>query len=147
VFRIRHFSGDRGDIIARQLIVALLIVVAIGFLLAEGGLIIWGRLSAAQSAEDLAGAIAFNYKMYHNEQEARQEAGDKMRLMAFDDKEILESVVQFLPEADANKTTVRVTVVKYINTLFTRHLGPLKKFSRVVVSKDADVATASPSRN
>jgi len=147
VFRIRHFSGDRGDIIARQLIVALLIVVAIGFLLAEGGLIIWGRLSAAQSADDLAADVAWYYKLFQKEDQARAEAADKMRLMDFTDQEITESAVQFLPEGDANKTTVRVTVVKYINTLFTRHLGPLKKFSRVVVSKDADVATASPSRN
>lgn len=138
-------GDERGDIIMRQLIIALAIVVAVGFLLAEGGIIIWGRLSTAQSAEDLAAQIAFEYKLSNNEDQAREVAADKMRLMDFSDQEITESVVQFLPEGNVPKETVRVILVKYINTLFTRHIGPLKKFSKVTSTKDANIATATQS--
>jgi hypothetical protein len=143
VITTRRLRSERGDIILKQIIIALVIVVVVGFLLTEGGMIIWGRISTTQSAEDVADAVAFDYKIYQNEQQAREVAADKMRMMSFSDQEISESVVQFFPDGNVPKETVRVTVVKYINTIFTRHIGPLKKFSKVTVTKNANVATAT----
>ena len=136
-------SGEHAGIISRQIIIALVIVVAVCFLLAEGGLIIWGRISTAQSAEDLAAAVALEYKLSQSEDEALREAAEKMRLMDFSDKEITDSVVQFLPEGNVPKETIRVTVVKDINTILTRRIGPLKKFSRVTCTSEASVALAT----
>lgn len=140
--RIR-LGDERAGIISRQIIIALVIVVAVCFLLAEGGLIIWGNISTAQSAEDLAVSVAFEYKLSQSEDQARQEAAEKMQIMDFSDKEITESVVQFLPEGNVPKEAVRVTVVKDINTLFTRHIGPLKRFSRVTKTSEASIAEAT----
>lgn len=140
-----NLGDERAGIIMRQIIIALVIVVAVGFLLAEGGIIVWGRFSTAQSAEDLAGAVAFEYKLYQNEDQARGVAAEKMQLMNFTDQEIIDSVVQFLPEGNVPKETVRVTVVNYVNTLFTRHIGPLKKFSKISSTKDANIAGATQS--
>ena len=107
--------------------------------LVEVGPIVWLRISSIQDAEDIVDAAAFQYRTFSSVDEAITEVTAKMKAMGFSDEEIRESTVLFLPLDAAKKTSVRVTVVRYANTLVTRHINALKKFSRVATTKEGSL--------
>ncbi len=133
---------EEGQIV-RHIVVIGVVVAALVLVLAEAGPIIWLRISSVEDAEDVANAAAFQYKMFNKEDDAISEVAAKMQMMGYSDEEIKESSVVFYPIGANQKTTVKVTVVRYAKTLITRHIKALKKFARVATSKEASVATAT----
>ncbi len=119
------------------------VVAVLVLLMSEVGPIVWLRISSIQDAEDIVNSAAFEYRLYKSEDQAMSEVVAKMKTMGFSDEEIRQSTVLFLPLNAAEKTMVQVTVVRYANTLVTRHINPLKKFARVATTKQASVTTAS----
>ena len=139
---LRALNDESGQILAQIIKIGLIVLVVV-FVIAEVGPIIWGRISIINEAEDVANAVAFEYRMTGSESAAVEEAAGKMRLMGYSDDEILQSVVQYLPADTTVKTTVRVTVVRSATTFLTRHLSFMKKLSRVATSNEANVASAN----
>jgi len=109
-------------------------------LIVEVGPIIWGRIFIVNDAEDVANAVAFEYRTSDSMSSAVEEAATKMRLMGYSDDEIRESVVEFLPVESKTKEKVRVTVVRYANTLITRHIKYFKRFARMAKTNEASIA-------
>lgn len=141
----RILLDEKGQII-RHILTVGIVVGLIVLVLVEVGPIVWLRISSIQDAEDVAEAAAFQYRMYRNEDSARGEVAAKMKAMGFSDSEIMESSVVFLPPGNVQKAAVRVTVIRYANTLVTRKIGALKKFARVSTSKEASVTTEARPR-
>lgn len=136
----RLLDDERGQILGRIIKIGLIVVI-IGLIISEVGPVIWFRISTIQDAEDLASAVAFDFKLHRDEAKARGEGADRLRLMGYSDDEIRASNIEFLPPniPTKDKTSIRATVVKYANTLITRHIGFLKKFSTISTSKEASV--------
>ena len=63
--------------------------------------------------------------------------------MGYSDEEIRESTIEFLPVESQTKETVRVTVVKYANTLITRHVSFLKRFARMAKTSEANIQSSA----
>lgn len=135
-------SKESGQII-RQIILAIVIVVILGLLVVEFGPQVWYRFSTKNDAEDVANKAAFEYKLYNSEAKAVEAAANSLNFQGYSDEEIRASKVIFMPVDSSTKTKVEVTVVKFANTLITRHIGFLKKLSRISSSAEADVSTAS----
>lgn len=140
---LRRLLSDESGQIVRHIVSVGLVVGLIVLVLVEVGPIIWLRISSIQDAEDIANAAAFQYRLFQREDAAITEVTAKMKAMGFSDEEIMESTVTFLPPGEFKKTTVNITIVRYADTLVTRHINALKKFARVATSKDASVATAT----
>jgi hypothetical protein len=142
---LRALNDESGQILA-QVIKVGIIVLVLAFLIIEVGPIIWGRITIINDAEDVAMGVAFEYKMTESQSGAIEAAAQKMRLMGYSDEEIRESTVEFLPVESQTKETVRVTVVKYANTLITRHVSYLKRFARMAKTAEASVASATSTK-
>ena len=142
---LRALNDESGQILA-QVVKVGIIVLVLAFLIIEVGPIIWGRITIINDAEDVAMGVAFEYKMTESQSGAIEAAAQKMRLMGYSDEEIRESTVEFLPLESQTKETVRVTVVKYANTLITRHVSFLKRFARMAKTAEASVASATSSK-
>ena len=132
--------NDESGQILRQIVLIGIIVLAVVFLIVEVGPIIWGRIFIVNDAEDVANAVAFEYRTSDSMSSAVEEAATKMRLMGYSDDEIRESVVEFLPVESKTKEKVRVTVVRYANTLITRHIKYFKRFARMAKTNEASIA-------
>jgi len=131
--------ADESGLILRSVIKWGLIVVVIAIIIVEVGPLIWIRIFTIQNADEVAASAASDYRLYHNEESARKSAGEKLRLMGYSDREIEECVVQFLPAGNVAKQTVRVTVVRYANTLITKHIKQIEKYARVSTSAEANI--------
>ncbi|MBU4302473.1 MAG: hypothetical protein KKE79_00505 [Actinobacteria bacterium] len=140
--RLRCLMLDESGMIMRAIVKWGILVVFIGLIIVEVGPPIWIRIFAVQNVDDVASAAACDYRMYHDEETARETAAEKLRLMGHSDEEIEECVVEFLPPGNVGKQTVRVTVVKYANTLITRHIEQLKRFARVTTTKEVNIGEA-----
>lgn len=138
---MRMVSDESGQILKHVITMGIVIAVII-LILAEAGPLIVHRIAGVQDAETAASAAAADYRLYRNEEQAIREVAEKLQTMGYSDREISESVVQFLPATQAEKTVVKVTVVKYVNTLLTRHISQLERFSRVAISQEASIAEA-----
>ena len=141
--RFRKFLLQEEGQIVRHIIVIGVVVALVVLVLAEAGPIVWLRISSIEDAEDVANAAAFQYKMFNKEEDAISEVAAKMQMMGYSDEEIKESSVVFYPIGANQKTSVKVTIVRYAKTLITRHINALKKFARVATSKEASVSTAT----
>ena len=137
---VRFFlKGESGQILKYVVTFGIVIAVII-LLLVEVGPIVLVRITSIQEAEDLAADAAMQYYMNNSdESKVRELAAEKMKLMNFSDDEIRSSVVEFLPEGSFQKTTVRVTAVRYAKTLVSRHISWLKRLERVTTTKDAPI--------
>jgi hypothetical protein len=134
---------DESGQVLRHVISIGVVVAVLVLVMSEVGPIVWFRISSIQDAEDIANAAAVEYRLYKNEGQAMSEVMAKMKAMGFSDEEMRQSTVLFLPLNAPEKTMVQVTVVRYANTLVTRHINPLKKFARVATTKQASVTTAT----
>lgn len=137
----RLLAGESGQI-TRKLIVSAAIFAFVIFLVVEFGPLVWQRFDVMQSAEDLATAAAGSYRIYRSETEAVSEVTNKMHVGGFSDDEISMSKVIFLPEGTSPKTHVKVEVTKYANTLVTKHVSALKKYSKITSSKTVTIGEA-----
>lgn len=135
--RLRRLLLDESGQILRHVVTIGLVVAFIVLIISEVGPIVWLRISSVQDAEDIVDAAAFQYRMTLSQEEAISEVAAKMRAMGFSDEEITESSVVFLPRETEKKSSVRVTVIRYANTLVTRHIGPLKRLARVATTREA----------
>ncbi|MBN2168337.1 MAG: hypothetical protein JW738_03765 [Actinobacteria bacterium] len=123
------------------LIKTAIVVIIVVFLIVEIGPLIWFRFTTMQDAEDLASALATDYRLNKDNQAVLETATFKLNMMDYDDDEIRQCVIEILPINSDEKTSVRVTVVKYANTLVTKHIKQLKKYSRVAATKEAAIPT------
>ena len=139
-----HALDDESGQILSQVIKIGIIVLVLAFLIVEIGPIIWGRITILNDAEDIATGVSFSYRMTNNSQSAAiDDAGSRMRLMGYSDEEIRESTIEFLPVESQTKKTVRVTVVKYANTLITRHVSFLKRFARMAKTSESNIQSSA----
>jgi ABC-type glycerol-3-phosphate transport system permease component len=139
--RIGRLLRDQSGQILRHVITVGIIIAVIVLVLVEVGPIVWLRISSVQDAEDIVDAAVFQYRTFNSVDEAIREVTAKMKTMGFSDEEIRESQVLFLPLESNKKTSVRVTIVRYANTLVTRHINALKKLSRVATTKEGVLVT------
>jgi hypothetical protein len=146
LYSLRKLNDESGQILAQVIKIGLIALVVV-FLIAEVGPIIWERISIINDAEDLANAVAFEYKVTGSESAAVNEAAGKMRLMGYSDDEIRESSIEFLPPGGSEKQSVRVTVVRYASTLVTRHVKYFKRFARLAKTCEANIGTSTPSES
>ena len=137
--RIKRLLEDESGQVLKYIWKIGIPVAVLILLVVEVGPLIWLRFSMIQDAEDLAAAAAFQYRVYQNEKLAIDEVVMKMQTMGYSDEEINSSILVFLPPGNAKKEKVQFTAVKYANTLVTRHIGPLKKFAKVSVTKEAPI--------
>jgi len=138
------FANERGDIVIRHVVKIILIVVLVIFILSELGPIIWYRFTTMNEAEDIANAIAFEYRNSKDIQKALNTASQEMIIRNYSEEEIRNSIVQFLPEGNVPKEKLRLTIVKFANTLFTKHIKPLKRFARVTTTREVSLTEAIP---
>lgn len=143
LLRLNRLIRDESGQVLRHVISIGVVVAVLVLVMSEFGPIVWLRISSIQDAEDIANSAAFEYRLYKSEDQAMSEVVAKMKTMGFSDDEIRQSTVLFLPLNATEKTMVQVTVVRYANTLVTRHINPLKKFARVATTKQAPIATAT----
>jgi hypothetical protein len=135
---------DESGQILRHVITLGIIFAVIILILVEVGPILWLRFfSTVEEADDLANAAASQYKIYQSEADATAEVVSKMKIMGFSDEEISQSTLQFLPAGPVDKTSVRMTVVRYANTLIIRHIPALKKLSKVSTTKEVQISAAT----
>lgn len=134
---IRKLGSDESGQILSQVIKIGVAVVIIGLILAEVGPLLWFKLSTRQDAEDLASSAASEYSQDPDIERILRVMAEKLRVMDYNEEEIAECVIQFLPADSDNKDTVRVTTVKYANTLIMKHIGSLKKYTRISSTKEA----------
>lgn len=143
-FDFSRYVTDESGQIFKHVMKMVLVVVVIGILLSEAGPLLFYRFSTAQDAEDLAKSAASEYTLQQKDIPGVLNAlGSQLRTMGYSEDEIRQCVVQFLPEGSQEKTSVRVTVVKYANTLFTNNIEPLKKYSRVASTREETVGPGS----
>jgi len=128
-------AGESGQIVRHIVIFGVVFAIVI-LVIVEVGPLIWGRFDVSQSADDFANAAANQYNAYHDEGTAVEEVTNKLKLAGYTDEEIRQAAVIFLPAGVTPKTAVRVTIVKYANTLITKHIGPLKKFAKITSTKE-----------
>jgi len=104
----------------------------------EVGPLIWQRFDVAQSADDMANAAANTYNAYRDQTQVVREFTDKLRLSGYTDAEISQAQILFLP-AGGPPQSIRVTVVKYADTLITKHISALKKFAKISATHEVAV--------
>lgn len=136
---LKRFLADESGMILRSVIKWGIIAVVIAIIVVEVGPLIWIRIFSVQNVDDVASAAASEYSLNHDEEEARKSAAEKLRLMGYSEKEIEECVVQFLPAGNVPKQSVRVTVVRYANTLITKHIKQIEKYARVSTTKEVSI--------
>lgn len=134
-------SGENGQILRRVITFGVIFAIVI-LLIVEFGPLIWERFNVAQTADDVANAAANSYYAYHDKDLVIKDITDKLRLAGYSDDEIREAQVLFLPGGAQQVQSIRVTVVKYANTLISRHIGALKKLARIASSKEVSVLQA-----
>jgi hypothetical protein len=134
-------SSESGQIL-RKIIYAGVVFAVIIFLVVEFGPLIWQRFDVAQSADDMANAAANTYNAYHDQALVVKEFTDKLRLAGYSDAEISQSQILFLPTGQVPQS-IRVTVVKYADTLITKHINALKKYSRIAATHEIAVTQQS----
>ncbi len=139
--RIERIRRDQSGQILRHVVTIGIVIAIIVLILVEVGPIVWLRISSVQDVEDIVDAAVFQYRTFNNVDEAINEVSAKMLAMGFSEEEIRESTVLFLPLESNKKTSVRVTIVRYANTLVTRHINALKKLSRVATTREATLVT------
>lgn len=139
--RLRNLLADESGQVIRRVITFGLIFALVVLVIVEVGPLIWERFTVSQMADDLANAAANSYRAYHDSKAAVDEVADKLRLGGYTEEEIGQCTVVFLPTVGP-KTSVKVTVVKYANTLVTKHISPLKKFSKITGSKEVAIVEA-----
>lgn len=130
----------------RHVIIAVIVIAVLALMVAEVAPIVWLRFSSIQEAEDLASIVGQDYVFYHDESKSLELAAQKLQEMGYSDDEIRESVVQFLPAGNPNKETISVTIVKYANTVVTRHVSFLKKYSRIATTREASLTTTGQNK-
>lgn len=136
-------AGESGQIVRHIVIFGVVFAIVI-LVIVEVGPLIWGRFDVSQSADDFANAAANQYRAYHDEATAVEEVTNKLKLAGYTDEEIRQCSVVFLPTGPVPKTAVRVTVVKYANTLITKHINALKKYSKITATKELNFGQATP---
>ncbi len=139
----RAFFDDESGQIIRKLVVAGVIFGVIILIVVEVGPLIWERFSVAQTAEDVANAAANQYYAYHDQAQVIKDVADKLKLAGFSDDEIRQATVEFKPHGGQQVLSIKVTVVKYADTLITKHINALKKFARISSSKEMSVLQQS----
>ncbi|MDD5448743.1 MAG: hypothetical protein PHO53_06240 [Actinomycetota bacterium] len=146
-FNLSRYITDESGQIFKHVMKIVLVVVVIGILLSEGGPLLFYRFSTMQDAEDIAKSAASEYLMQQkNIPGVLNTIGSQLRTMGYSEEEISQCVIQFLPVESREKTSVRATVVKYANTLFTRNIEPLKKYSRIASTREEELSSSAPSR-
>ncbi len=130
-------SREDGQILRRIITFGVIFAVVI-LLIVEFGPLIWERFNVAQTADDIANAAANNYYAYHDQNLVVKEVTDKLQLAGYSDDEIRQAQVLFLPTG-AQVQSIKVTVVKYANTLISKHINALKKLARIASSKEVSV--------
>jgi hypothetical protein len=133
----RFFSDESGQIV-RKLVVFGIIFAVIILIVVEFGPLLWERFDVSQMADDMANAAVNTYNAYHDQAQVVKDVADKLRLAGYTDEEIQQAQVLFLPEG-GQVQSIRVTVVKYANTLITRHINALKKYSKISSSHEMGV--------
>lgn len=142
----RLYYGEEGFAL-KFLITAIIVVIVVIALMAEFGPILWFRISTMQDAEDLAASLAADFKLHGDADQILGLAADKLRLMGYEDDEIRECVVELLPANSDQKTSIRVTVVKYANSFVISRIEQLKKLSRIATTREAPIPTRLPGDN
>ncbi|HEY5533223.1 MAG TPA: hypothetical protein VIK22_14635 [Candidatus Anoxymicrobiaceae bacterium] len=141
---VRRLMRDERGQILRHVVTLGIIFAVIILVLVEVGPILWLRFfSTVEEADDLANAAAYQYKTFKSEADATTEVVSKMKTMGFSDDEITQSTLLFLPPGPVDKTSVRMTVVRYANTLIIRHVAALKKLARVSTTKEVQISAAN----
>ncbi|PKQ28572.1 MAG: hypothetical protein CVT63_01955 [Candidatus Anoxymicrobium japonicum] len=135
-------ASEKGQILRHVIVVGIVIAIVI-FAMTQIGPPIFERFSVAQTAEDIADAAANQYRAYHDEFQVVQECTDKLRLAAYTDEEISQCEILFLPAGAQSKTSVRVTVIKFVDTMLTRNVKAFKKFSRITCSNEAPIVESN----
>ncbi|MHB8895421.1 MAG: hypothetical protein ACYC99_09645 [Candidatus Geothermincolia bacterium] len=136
--RVRRLFADESGQILRRIITFGLTFAVVILLIVEFGPLIWERFDVAQTADDVANAAANSYYAFHDQAMVVKDVADKLKLAGYTDDEIRQASVQFLP-IGGPITSIKVTVVKYANTLITKHINALKKFARIASSKEVSV--------
>ena len=136
---MKRYLSDESGLILRSIIKWGVLVAVIIILIVEVGPLIWIRIFSVQNVDEVAASAAGDYRLYRDEESARKNAADKLRLMGYSDKEIKECVVEFLPAGNVPKQSVRVTLVRYANTLITKHIKQIEKYSRVSITAEANI--------
>ncbi|HEY5526312.1 MAG TPA: hypothetical protein VIK02_01870 [Candidatus Anoxymicrobiaceae bacterium] len=131
------FSSESGQIL-RKIITFGVIFAVIILIVVEVGPLIWQRFDVAQSADDMANAAANTYNAYRDQTQVVREFTDKLRLSGYTDAEISQAQILFLP-AGGPPQSIRVTVVKYADTLITKHISALKKFAKISATHEVAV--------
>jgi predicted transcriptional regulator len=141
---MKLFSSESGQIL-RQVIKFGVIIALVVLIVIEVGPLIWERFNVAQTAEDIADSVANTYYAYHDKAQVIKDTTDKLKMAGFSDDEIRQASVEFLPP-DGSVQSIKVTVVKYANTLITKHISALKKLSRIAASHESGVLTPPPAK-
>lgn len=139
--RTSFFASESGQILRKVIVTAVIFAIVI-LIVVEVGPLIWERFSVAQTADDIASAAANNYYAYHDQQMVVKDVADKLKLAGYSDDEIRQATVEFKPPGGP-VTSIKVTVVKYANTVITRHINALKKFAKISSSKEVSVLQSS----
>lgn len=140
----RLFAGEEGQIVGQVIKYGLIFAVIILIIVEVGPLLI-NRVTIQQDGQDIAEAAAFQYTHGGgNFDMVRDAVVEEMRTMGYKENEISETVasIKLLPEGSSQKEKVQVTVVRYANTLLTRNIKQLKKYSRIAATKEATIATS-----
>lgn len=136
---IRRLIDDESGQILRKVIVSGLVFAFIIFLIVEFGPLIWQRFDVMQTSEDVAIAAAQNYRLNKSEKQVLDEVTNKLQLGGFTDEEIRMSKVLFLPGGSTEVTAIKVEISKYANTLITKHVNALKKYSKITSTKEVPI--------
>jgi hypothetical protein len=132
------FSDESGQILRKIIIFGVTFAVII-LIVVEFGPLLWERFDVSQMADDMANAAVNTYNAYHDQAQVVKDIADKLKLSGYTDEEISQAQVLFLP-GGTDVQSIRVTVVKYANTLITKHINALKKFSKISASHELAVS-------
>lgn len=134
-----NFKDERGDLVLSHIIWLVVIFAIVVFLVVELGPLLWTRFSIMQEAQDVGDGVSLNYRMNRNQQAAVVRGGEIMSNMGYSDKEITDSRILFVPQADP--TDIQVTTVRYYNNLITK-ISWFKKFGKISTTKTVNIAGA-----
>lgn len=138
---VKMLNREDGQIILRHIIKIGITIAILIFIIWAFGPLLYLRFSTVQDAEDLAAAVAFDYKMYQSKVKAVETATEKLKVMGYTDEEIALTIpkIEFMPADALVKTDVRVTVVKIASNSVINYLGALKKYAKVSTTKEANI--------
>jgi hypothetical protein len=142
--RLRKLLASESGQILKRIVIFGVVFAFVILVIVEVGPLIWGRFDVSQNADDFANAAANQYRAYHDEGTAVEEVTNKLKLAGYTDEEIRQCAVIFLPQGARVKTAVRVTVVKYANTLITKHINALKKYAKITSTKELNFGENMP---